>query len=100
MALNPPPLPLGPPINLLLYIQGPAIVKRRRGRPASSTNTNRVNTSTHREPSAFKRNTRYTRYGRRRGRGHARGGSLQASSRGGSTQISSHSALQATAQSN
>jgi len=94
MALNPPPLPHGPPINPLLRIQEPAIVKRRRGRPASSTNTNRVNTSTRREPSAFKRNTGYTR------RGRARGGSSQALSRGSSTQISLRSALRATAQSN
>lgn len=49
IALNPPPLPPGPPINPLLRIQEPAIVKRRRDRPASSTNTNRVNTSTRRE---------------------------------------------------
>jgi len=37
--------------------------------------------------------------GRGRGRGRARGGSLQTSTRGGSTQISSRDALQSTAQS-
>ena len=72
MALK-PPLPPGPPINPLLRIQEPTTVKRRRGRPANSTNTHCVNTSTRREPSAFKRNTGYTRRGRRRGRGRVRG---------------------------
>jgi len=67
--------------------------------PAGSATPNRVDTSTRREPSAFKRNTGYTMRGRGRGRGRARGGSLQTLSRGGSTQISSRDASQSTAQS-
>ena len=56
--------PVGPKSTPLLRIQGPAIVKRRDGRsinPATgSTIANRVDRSTCREPSAFKRNTGYT----------------------------------------
>ena len=81
----------------LLLIQQPAVVERLRGRPVGST-ASRIDTSTHREPLAFERNTGYT--GRGRGRGRGRGGSSQTSSRGGSTQISSRGALQATVQSN
>lgn len=98
--LEPPP---GPPVDPLLLIQQPAVVERPRGRTVGST-ASRIDTSTCREPSAFKRNTGYTGRGhghgcgRRRGRGHR--GSLQTSSRGGSTQVSSRGASQATTQSN
>ncbi len=92
-------LPTGPP----LLIQEPLTVKRRRGRPAGSTagstNRGRINTSTCREPSAFKRNTGYTNRGRGRGRGRGRRGSAQTSSRGGSSQISPSTTLQTTTQS-
>jgi len=96
--------PTNPPINPLLLIQEPLTVKRRRGRPAGSTagstNRRRIDTSTRREPSAFKQNTGYTTRGHGRGRGRARGGSSQTTSRGGSSQISSYTASQVTAQSN
>ena len=53
--------PVGPKLTPLLRIQGPTIVERRGGRSinhtTSSTITNRVDRSTYREPSAFKRNT-------------------------------------------
>src|ERR1700722_3700585 len=47
----------------------PLTVERRRGRLANSI---RVDTSTRREPSAFKQNTGYTTRGRGRGRGRGR----------------------------
>jgi len=45
-----------------LLIQEPAIVERRRGRPAGSMagSTNRIDNSAQRELSAFERNTGYT----------------------------------------
>ena len=94
---------------ITLLIQEPLTVERRRGRLASSTagsiNRGRINTLTGREPLAFEQNTGYTNRGRGRGRSRPRGcprgrrGSAQTSNRGGTSQISSGTALQTTAQS-
>lgn len=71
----------------LLLLQVPTVVERRRGRPVGSINSNRVDNSIRRGPSAFEQNT---------ARGRARGGRLQTPSRGGNTQISLRDASQVT----
>ena len=94
------PLPdssTGLPIDPLLLIEKPLTIKRRRGHLASSTasSTHRgcINTLTHREPLAFKRNTKYTNRRRRYGRGRRRRG------KGNSSQISLSTPSQITTQS-
>ena len=59
--------------NITRPYKEPAIVERRRSRPAGSTagSTNRINKSTQQELSVFKQNTGYTTYRRARARARA-----------------------------
>ena len=61
MSAPMPARPVGPKLTPLLRIQEPVIVERWGGQPINSTTgsiiANRVDRSTHREASAFERNT-------------------------------------------
>ena len=63
-ASRPRPRPAGPKSTPLLCIQEPAIVECRGGRPINFTTgsiiIDRIDRFTHREPSAFERNTSNT----------------------------------------